>query len=58
MRAAKSLIRYYYGLRIRLPYYTGGYFWWYYAQDCLPYAARPLWRALSAGFRAEKAAQR
>lgn len=58
MRAARSLIRYYYGLRIRLPYYTGGYFWWYYAEDCLPYAARPLWRALSAGFRAEKAAQR
>jgi hypothetical protein len=58
MRAAKSLIRYYYGLRIRLPYYTGGYFWWYYAEDCLPYATRPLWRALSAGFRAEKAAQR
>jgi len=58
MRAAESLIRYYYGLRIRLPYYTGGYFWWYYAEDCLPYATRPLWRALSAGFRAEKAAQR
>jgi len=58
MRAAKSLIRYYYGLRIRLPYYTGGYFWWYYAEDCLPSATRPLWRALSAGFRAEKAAQR
>ena len=58
MRAANSLIRYYYGLRVRLPYYTGGYFWWYYAEDCLPYATRPLWRVLSAGFRAEKAAQR
>ncbi len=58
MRAARSLIRYYYGLPIRLPYYAGGYFWWYYAEDCLPYAARPLWRALSAGFRAEKTALR
>ena len=29
-----------------------------YAEDCLPYATRPLWRALNAGFRAEKAAQR
>jgi len=58
MRTAKSLIRYYYGLRIRLPYYAGGYFWWYYAQDCLPYATAPLWPVLSAGFRAEEAAQR
>lgn len=29
--AAKSLIGYYYdGLRISLPYYAGGYFWWNY----------------------------
>lgn len=56
--AARSLIRYYYGLRVRLPYYAGGYFWWYYAEDCLPYRKRPLWRAVSAGFRAELAALR
>lgn len=58
MNAAKSLIRYYYGLPIRLPYYTGGYFWWYYAEDCLTYTGKPLWRTLSAAFKAEKAAQR
>jgi hypothetical protein len=58
MRAATSLIRYYYGLRVRLPYYAGGYFWWYYAEDCVPYAAKPLWRALSTGFHAEETAQR
>jgi len=57
-RAATSLIRYYYGLRVRLPYYAGGYFWWYYAEDCLPSTVKPFWRALSAGFRAEKATQR
>jgi hypothetical protein len=56
MKAAASQIHYYYGLPIRLPYYTGGYFWWYYAEDCPPYAARPLWRVLRAGFLAERGA--
>jgi hypothetical protein len=56
--AARSLIRYYYGLRIRLPYYAGGYFWWYYAEDCLPYSSKPLWPALRAGFQAEAASLR
>ena len=53
---AESLIRHYYGLPIRLPYYAGGYFWWYYAEDCLPHASKPLWRAVDAGFAAEAAA--
>jgi hypothetical protein len=56
--AARSLISYYYGLRIRLPYYAGGYFWWYYAEDCLPYSRKPLWSALRAGFQAEAASLR
>jgi hypothetical protein len=55
---ARSLISYYYGLRIRLPYYAGGYFWWYYAEDCLPHSSKPLWSALRAGFRAEAASLR
>jgi hypothetical protein len=54
--AARSMVRYYYGLTVRLPYYAGGYFWWYYAEDCLPYATRPLWRAIRGGFLAERAA--
>jgi hypothetical protein len=53
---AQALIRRYYGLPVRLPYYAGGYFWWYYAEDCLPYPAKPLWKALDAGFRAEAVA--
>ena len=56
--AARSLISYYYRLRIRLPYYVGGYFWWYYAEDCLPYSSKPLWPALRAGFQAEAASLR
>lgn len=56
LAAAESLIRHYYGLRIRLPYYTGGYFWWYYHEDCLPYTTKPLWRVLNAGFKSEASA--
>ena len=47
---------YYYGLAIDLPYYVGGYFWWYYDEDCLPYASKPLWATLQAGFASEAAA--
>jgi hypothetical protein len=54
---AESMIRYYYGLPVHLPYYAGGYFWWYYDEDCLPYTTKPLWRALRAGFEAEAASQ-
>jgi hypothetical protein len=50
-----SLIRHYYGLPIRYPYFVGGYFWWYYYEDCLPYQRKPLWRAIRRGFRAEAA---
>jgi hypothetical protein len=58
MAAARSLVSYYYGLAIRLRYYVGGYFWWYYVEDCLPYTTKPLWRALRAGFEAEAASLR
>jgi hypothetical protein len=33
---AKLLMRYYYGLSIRLLYPVGGYFRWHYAEDCVP----------------------
>lgn len=56
--AAVATLRYYYGLPIRLPYYAGGYFWWYYAEDCLPAGSRPLWTALRSAFAAEAASQR
>jgi hypothetical protein len=53
LSAAKSLIRHYYGLALKLPYYIGGYFWWYFKEDGLPYTSKPLWGALRDGFRAE-----
>jgi hypothetical protein len=54
--SATSLMSYYYGISIKLPYFTGGYFWWYFAEDCLPYTSKPLWRVLGNGFQAEATA--
>jgi hypothetical protein len=36
----------YYGMKVGVPNYVGGYFWWYYAQDMVPYT-KPLWGVLS-----------
>jgi len=40
--AAASIIAYYYRLRIALPYYIGGGFYWYFAEDMVPRASSPL----------------
>ncbi|MFD0568634.1 hypothetical protein ACFQ0T_04225 [Kitasatospora gansuensis] len=45
--AAQSMLNYYYGLKLDLPYYVGGCFWWYYAEDMLPYSTKPLWQTLN-----------
>jgi hypothetical protein len=58
MSAAEVLLRHYYGLPLRLSYYVGGYFWWYYAQDCVPWRNKPLCPDLQSGLRAESAALR
>lgn len=55
---AEGMIRYYYGLPIRLRYFAGGYFWWYCDEDCVPYSSKPLFAALRSGFTAESAALR
>ena len=55
LASAESMIPYYYGLSIKLPYYVGGYFWWYFKEDCLPYTGKPLWTSLAHGFAAEAA---
>jgi hypothetical protein len=52
---AESITSYYYGLSIDLPYYVGGYFWWYFKEDCLPYTSKPLWASLGRGFTTEAA---
>jgi hypothetical protein len=35
----------YYSLKITTPNYVGGYFWWYYAQDCIP-KSKTLWKTI------------
>jgi len=36
----------YYTMRVTTPGFIGGYFWWYYRQDCVPWNTKPLWEAL------------
>jgi hypothetical protein len=55
MATADSMIHYYYGLSVKLPYFVGGYFWWYFTEDGLPFTSKPLWGALGNGFQAEAA---
>ena len=42
---ANSIMKYYYGLSIPRSYYIGGYFWWYWAEDCVP-KSKTLWKTL------------
>lgn len=57
LAAARALMTHYYGLRIDLPYYIGGYFWWYYAEDCVPAVSKPLWPVLNHAFESEASAR-
>ncbi len=36
----------YYSMNITTPNYVGGYFWWYYKKDCVPWNTKPLWQVL------------
>jgi len=45
---AVSIINYYYALKITTPGYVGGYFWWNYVEDMVPYSIQPLWTVLDA----------
>jgi hypothetical protein len=40
-----AFINRYYKMNITTPKYVGGYFWWYYKQDCVPYT-NTLWNTL------------
>jgi hypothetical protein len=43
-----ALLQRYYQLQIQGDNYVGGYFWWYYVEDALPYQGNPLWDTLAA----------
>lgn len=42
----KSVMKEYYSLRVEVPSFVGGYFWWYYNEDCVPYS-KPMWKVLN-----------
>ncbi len=42
---ATSIMKYYYSLSIPRSYYVGGYFWWYWTEDCVP-KTKALWKTL------------
>ncbi len=39
----------YYGMRVNVPGFIGGHFWWYFKQDGVPYT-KPLWNTLNNAF--------
>jgi hypothetical protein len=45
LRKAAYLQRYY-NMKIKVPNYVGGHFWWYFRQDMVPHT-RPLWTTLN-----------
>lgn len=48
----EEYINRYYRMNITTPRYIGGYFWWYYRQDCVPWTTKPLWGVLEYAIRA------
>ena len=49
----ESYINRYYSMDINTPNFVGGYFWWYFKQDCVPYTKK-LWSVLNSIFEKEK----
>lgn len=48
----ETYINRYYKMYITTPKYIGGYFWWYYRQDCVPWTTKPLWGVIEFAIRA------
>ena len=48
----EEYINRYYKMHITTPRYIGGYFWWYYRQDCVPWTSKPLWGVIEYAIRA------
>lgn len=46
----KEYMKRYYSMEISTPNFVGGYFWWFYKEDCVPYT-KPLWKTLNSIFR-------
>ena len=57
LATAERVMSWAYGLNPGLPYYVGGYFWWYARQDALT-RKKPLTSQLAAAFGSETLALR
>ena len=40
----------YYSMPRYVDQYVGGYFWWFFGQDCIPHQDNPVWQAIHDGF--------
>lgn len=48
---ARSIVGYYYRLAVPKKFYVGGCFYWYFAEDMVPWRTSPLWAALDTAIR-------
>jgi hypothetical protein len=46
LASKEQYIKHFYGLEVDQPAFVGGYFWWYYREDMLPYT-KALWSVLN-----------
>lgn len=44
--AKEQMMKRYYGMSLQNPNFIGGYFWWYYQKDCVPYT-KQLWKVMN-----------
>jgi hypothetical protein len=48
---AETIIKKYYEMSVSNQYFVGGYFWWFFKRDCVPYT-KPIWTVLSDAMKA------
>jgi len=42
-----AMVKHYYNMPKYVKNYRGGYFWWYWARDCVPHENNPVWEAIN-----------
>jgi hypothetical protein len=42
-----AMVKHYYNMPKYVENYMGGYFWWYWLNDCVPYENNPVWEAIN-----------
>lgn len=51
---SEDFIKKYYGMKVDNPKFVGGYFWWYFKRDCVPFT-KPGWKVLYEAMKAIEA---